>query len=174
MIATEVNYMVVQRFPRTVFDKVNARILKYIPLKGRRVVSVVVVGDAMMRRLNREWRSKDKTTDVLSFSFLESFEQRQIMASIFPKGSLKQFQRGKRRARSDLTSISQDQETYMGEIVINCQEAQRQAKQKGIALSKEIMRLYTHGFLHVIGFCHSTAASARRMESVARAVLDGL
>ena len=34
-------------------------------------LSVVLVGDDRMRELNRDWRGKDSTTDVLSFSQLE-------------------------------------------------------------------------------------------------------
>ena len=34
-------------------------------------LSVVLVGDAVMRRLNRDYRGKDRPTDVLAFSLLE-------------------------------------------------------------------------------------------------------
>ena len=41
-------------------------------LRGLRLdeaeLSVVLVSDRRMRRLNREWRGRDRTTDVLSFS----------------------------------------------------------------------------------------------------------
>lgn len=36
-----------------------------VGLRGE--VSVLLAGDAVLRRLNREWRGKDKATDVLSF-----------------------------------------------------------------------------------------------------------
>lgn len=36
---------------------------------SNRVFSVVFTGTATMRRLNREWRNKDCSTDVLSFAF---------------------------------------------------------------------------------------------------------
>jgi probable rRNA maturation factor len=35
--------------------------------RGHSELSVLVVGDAAIRRLNAEWRGKDRTTDVLSF-----------------------------------------------------------------------------------------------------------
>ncbi|HTY13046.1 MAG TPA: rRNA maturation RNase YbeY [Candidatus Omnitrophota bacterium] len=35
-------------------------------------ISISLVGDALMRRLNREYRKKDKTTDVLSFNIDEN------------------------------------------------------------------------------------------------------
>ena len=34
---------------------------------GKKEISIVFVGDVVMRRLNKEYRKKDKTTDVLSF-----------------------------------------------------------------------------------------------------------
>jgi len=36
---------------------------------GRESVSLSLVGDGEMRRLNRLWRGKDRTTDVISFPF---------------------------------------------------------------------------------------------------------
>lgn len=36
-------------------------------------LSVELVGDRRMRRLNREYRQKDRTTDVLAFAMRESF-----------------------------------------------------------------------------------------------------
>jgi probable rRNA maturation factor len=40
--------------------------LKKLALDGREL-SVLLVGDAEIRKLNRQWRAKDKATDVLSF-----------------------------------------------------------------------------------------------------------
>jgi len=34
-------------------------------------LSILLIGDHAMRRLNHAWRGKDKTTDVLSFSLRE-------------------------------------------------------------------------------------------------------
>lgn len=37
------------------------------PARARGTVTLVLVGDAAMRRLNRDWRGVDRPTDVLSF-----------------------------------------------------------------------------------------------------------
>ena len=39
--------------------------------RGDRELSIRLVGDAEMRRLNRRWRGRDRTTDVLSFPLEE-------------------------------------------------------------------------------------------------------
>ena len=49
-----------------------AETLKLLKLKSDAVLSVALVGEKKMRSLNKAWRKKDSTTDVLSFSFLES------------------------------------------------------------------------------------------------------
>jgi probable rRNA maturation factor len=52
---------------------VRARLSKILAAEGLRnaEVSVLFVGDGMMRSLNRRYRRKDRTTDVLSFAFRE-------------------------------------------------------------------------------------------------------
>jgi probable rRNA maturation factor len=44
------------------------RLARKAPPTDASGVSIVLSGDAMLRRLNREFRGKDATTDVLSFS----------------------------------------------------------------------------------------------------------
>ncbi len=49
--------------------RLRARACRYLSALGREdaQVSILVVGDAAIRRLNRRWRGKDQATDVLSF-----------------------------------------------------------------------------------------------------------
>lgn len=51
------------------FEKLIREILKREKAKGK--VNLKLVSDQEIRRLNREFRSKDKTTDVLAFPFNE-------------------------------------------------------------------------------------------------------
>ena len=43
--------------------------LKVLGVKGNIEISLVICGEKRMRRLNREFRGKDRPTDVLSFGF---------------------------------------------------------------------------------------------------------
>lgn len=70
-----------ERLPRRAHDAVGALCADHDVLPASRgggglgqrspVVSVVVVDDARIRSLNREWRGKDKATDVLSWPMWE-------------------------------------------------------------------------------------------------------
>ena len=42
-------------------------LVRAAPARARGVLSLAIVSDAEMRRLNRDYRGKDKVTDVLSF-----------------------------------------------------------------------------------------------------------
>jgi probable rRNA maturation factor len=55
-------------------------VLAAIELAGREL-SVSLVGDEEMRRLNRDYRGKDRTTDVLSFSLREG-EQGDVASAL--------------------------------------------------------------------------------------------
>jgi len=50
--------------------QVVKQVLKFAKIDG--TVSVVIVGDKLMKQLNQQYRGKNKTTDVLSFAEAES------------------------------------------------------------------------------------------------------
>lgn len=110
-------------------------------------ISVVFVNDRVMRELNLAWRSKDKTTDVLSFPLEED-----VWACIDrPDG---------------LPPVA------LGDIVISVPQAMRQADAYGVTLSEEIARLLVHGTLHLLGYDHERGtAEARAMRSLEAAIL---
>jgi probable rRNA maturation factor len=90
-------------------------------------VSLVLAGDGLLRRLNRDYRGKDRPTDVLSFPAAGADE------SPFP-----------------------GEEGALGDIVISVQTADRNARGLGRTLLQELDVLALHGFLHVLGYDHET------------------
>ncbi len=85
------------------------------------------VSDRKMRELNRLFRGKNKTTDVLSFpSDPDEFEK---------------------------TSDSFEREN-LGDIIISVEQAERQAKENHLDLETEIKQLILHGILHLCGYDH--------------------
>jgi probable rRNA maturation factor len=109
--------------------------------EGEASLSLSFVGDAAIRRLNREHRGKDRPTDVLSFPLFEPDAGRA---------------RRKRSGRGE-------PERLLGDIVISVDAAARQAAGYGAPLAAEIERLLIHGILHLLGHDHEIAAERRAM-----------
>jgi probable rRNA maturation factor len=99
--------------------------LKVVPAGGAGVV-VAFVSDRGMRELNRMWRHKEGTTDVLSF----------------PAGQ-DEFEREAEGVR-------------LGDVVISVEQAARQAEENGLEFEEEVAQLILHGLLHLCGYDHET------------------
>ncbi len=104
------------------------------PARARGSVSVAVVPDARVRRLNRDYRKKDQNTDVLSFPAVES-------------GLSRAGRQGRRGAGLVSPAV-------LGDIVISAGVAQRQAREAGHSLQTELRILALHGLLHLLGYDH--------------------
>ena len=105
----------------------------------RAELSVDIVGDRRMRRLNRQYRRRDETTDVLSFAMHEA---KGVHAS----------------ALSPL----------IGDVVISLPAAARDAARCHRSLDLQLVELLIHGVLHLLGYDHERsreeAARMRRKE----------
>ena len=89
-------------------------------------VSIAIVDDDAMRTLNRQFRKKNKTTDVLTFPADASD------ADPHAKGR------------------------PLGDIVISIDQARRQALEQRHSLATEVRYLILHGILHALGYDHAT------------------
>lgn len=90
-------------------------------------VSVLLTGDEQIRRLNREFRRKNKPTDVLSFPASPSGEVR-------------------RNGRRPVA----------GDLAISVETGARQAERLAHSLATELQILILHGVLHLAGYDHET------------------
>jgi probable rRNA maturation factor len=103
-------------------------------------LSIVIADDGFVHALNREFRSKDRPTDVLSFSQLEEAEPARALALVPAAG------------------------TPLGDVVISLDTACRQARRLGVAPAARMRTLLVHGLLHLLGYDHErSAAEAWRM-----------
>jgi probable rRNA maturation factor len=59
----------------------------------------------------------------------------------------------------------EDPEDTFGEIYVSVPTAKRQARQYGITLTDELLRLACHGVLHLFGYDHVKTAEAKEMEA---------
>lgn len=73
MLSYSVKNFTHYQFSEKILRKIFSVCEKQIPALRGKEISLVFVGDMRMRKLNREYRGKDTTTDVLSFSYGEIF-----------------------------------------------------------------------------------------------------
>ena len=98
-------------------------------------LSVVLTGDGRGRRLNKAFRGKDKTTDVLSFPLLEGKPLKAGLGKTVP----------------------------LGDVVISVPQTRRQAAGNGKTFKQELALLLVHGVLHLLGHDHATKAQEKKM-----------
>lgn len=96
------------------------------PLPAAAEVSVVLCDDRAIRRLNSKWRGVDAPTDVLAFP--------QLTDDDWQDPAVRQ--------------------VMLGDIVLSLESAARQAKEYGHSTEREILYLFTHGLLHLLGHDH--------------------
>jgi len=103
--------------------------------------SLLFTSDEEIHTLNREWRQRDKPTNVLSFPMLE---------------------------REDLLALAADGPPEMlGDIALAYETCAREAEAKGIPLDHHAAHLIVHGLLHLAGHDHEISdADAEAMEAL--------
>lgn len=103
--------------------------------------SVLFTSDAEIRELNREWRDRDKPTNVLSFPMLSREDLLQLGTSGPPE--------------------------MIGDIALAHETCAREASEKGIPFDHHVTHLVLHGFLHLAGHDHEISDDdAEAMEAL--------
>tara|TARA_X000000368_G_scaffold177714_1_gene140159 strand:- start:246 stop:710 length:465 start_codon:yes stop_codon:yes gene_type:complete len=90
------------------------------------VFSLLLSGKTEIRKLNKKFRKKNKSTDVLSFPF---YEKKQLN-----------------------NKIKKEKEIYLGDIIINLNEIKN--KNNKTKFLKELNKLWVHGLVHLFGYRH--------------------
>ncbi|GMM92869.1 rRNA maturation RNase YbeY [Qipengyuania sp. MTN3-11] len=115
----------------------------------RLTASVLFTVDDEVRTLNREWRTKDRPTNVLSFPMLT---RKQLLA-LEPEGGPE----------------------MLGDIALAWETCEREAQEKGVTLEDHAAHLLVHGMLHLAGHDHVAGeAEAEAMERLEIAALAKL
>ncbi len=109
-------------------------------------ISVMFTSDEQIHALNREWRGRDKPTNVLSFPMTEPARLMQADDNGPP--------------------------VMLGDIALAFETCQREAVQKGVPLEDHAAHLIVHGLLHCAGYDHETSEKdADTMEALERRIL---
>ena len=118
-----------------------ARVQRELGITGADV-TICLVSDAEIARMNQVFRKKKGPTDVLSFSAIE----RSKPASL-PRKRAPQIRQTRRSART---------RSFLGDVAISPSTARRNAKKLGRTFPSELQILTLHGVLHLLGYDHET------------------
>ena len=114
--------------------------------EGPAELSVVLADDALVHRLNRDYRGKDKPTNVLSFALTEAEEP----------------------------ELGEDAPVMLGDVILAWETVAREAAEQGKTPSDHMTHLVVHGVLHLLGYDHETDDEAEEMEQLEVEVLETL
>jgi len=84
-----------------------------------------------IKKLNKDFRNKNKSTDILSFPFDKN--------------------------------IKITNETYLGDIIISYNFLNRPKIQKKDIFKKKLIKIFIHGFLHLLNFNHIKDKDYKKM-----------
>lgn len=110
-------------------------------------ISLALVGESRIRKLNKRYRGKNKVTDVLAFPEQE--------------------------VKIEKFKIGPKEETKgLGEVVICLKRVKKNARRNDTEVKKELTLVLIHGILHLLGYAHREDEEAQQMEQKQQQYLD--
>jgi probable rRNA maturation factor len=100
-------------------------------------ISLVFTRDAEIHELNKQYRGKDKPTNVLSFPGFDEDEP-----------------------------FAPDQHVHLGDIVMAFETIEREAHEQGKTFHDHATHMLIHGVLHLLGFDHIQEGERKEMEKI--------
>lgn len=108
-------------------------------------VSLSIVSPDEIKFLNGKYRDNDNITDVLSFPQYD-----------------------------DLNDIENEEEISLGDVVINDDAVRSQAEEYGHSYERELVYLFVHSILHLLGYDHMQTEDKEEMRSFEEKVMSRL
>ena len=121
----------------SIYEELVERTFKHLKLKFNPVISVSLVDNEFIHKINREYRGIDRPTDVISFAFLDNEDRESLYKSKEP--------------------------VCLGDIYISIDKAKEQAQEYGHSLKRELSFLFVHGLLHLLGYDHMNEEDGKIM-----------
>ena len=116
--------------------KIN-KIFKFNSLKKRHfLLTILLTSNSKMKYLNKKFRNKNKTTDVLSFPNLDTVDLKK----------------------------KTNTEVYLGDIALSYEIINRRSK--GSNFDLEFDKMWIHGYLHLLGYGHKKIKDYKVMKKI--------
>ena len=102
------------------------------------IFSILLSDSKEIKKLNKKFRNKNRSTDVLSFPF---YKKKQLKENLFKK-----------------------KEMYLGDVVISINNIKNRNNKK--EFFKEFNKLWIHGLLHLFGYDHKFEKDYKKMKKI--------
>ncbi len=131
-----------------IFNNVINETLRYENFPTSVEVSITIVTNSEIQKINSKFRNIDKPTDVLSFPLIDFTNENP----------------------SELS----EKITMLGDIVISIEKAVSQAQEYGHSIDRELGFLTAHSMLHLLGYDHMTADEEKIMFTKQKEILNNI
>jgi len=130
--------------PKKYFSKKLKKISKIVKFfNGKNITFTILLTNSLnMKKLNKKFRNKNKSTDVLSFPFLSS---------------------------NNLKFVKQ-KKFYIGDIAISYEIINSRSKKNNFLLAFD--KVWVHGFLHLAGYNHVKNKDYFKMNKIEKRILN--
>ena len=114
------------------FNKICKAFPKKYQFLGKKIsFSLLLSNNKSIKKLNKEFKNKNKPTDILSFPINKK--------------------------------IKISKQTYIGDIIISYDFIDKPKTQKIIKFKEKLIKIFIHGFLHLLGFNHIKNVDYQKM-----------
>ena len=130
--------------PKKYFSKKLKKISKIIRFfKGKNIIFTILLTNSLnMKKLNKKFRKRNNSTDVLSFPFFST---------------------------KNLQSIK-EKNFYIGDIAISYEIIDSRSKKNNFLLAFD--KVWVHGFLHLAGYNHVKNKDYFKMNKIEKRILN--
>jgi len=122
--------------PKIYLKKKFKKIIHFFPLKKKFFFSVLLTDNIKMKYLNKKFRNKNISTDVLSFPFFNFKELKK----------------------------TKDKKIYLGDIALSYDIINKRSKKTNFNL--EFDKMWIHGYLHLLGYDHKKNIDYKKMKKI--------
>lgn len=131
------------------YSRIIKRALQILKIDKDYDIELALVDNEEIRKINKKYRKIDKATDVLSFPFKYN----------------------KDLSKDDFV-LPKEHFNKLGQIIISHDKASEQAEQNNYSLEKEVLLLFVHGLVHLLGFDHKNDAQESKMKNIEKQILN--
>jgi probable rRNA maturation factor len=131
-------------------ERIARRVLEGESIASSAEMGLLITDSKTVQKLNRIYRGEDKPTDVLAFQMTSDMNQEPGGPFVSPPDGIR----------------------HLGEVVISCPQAVKQAQEQGHGVARELALLIVHGILHLLGYDHELPEEEQKMRNKENEILS--